>query len=213
MIGCLTAPFKMLAFLVLIAALVLGFLYRDRLGDWGRDAWRDLRNQPEAVAVVGAPSEDALASARRKIERLGEADSVVLGADEVASLLRDGLDPYTRGTMDSLSVRLRDGAIAATATVRTSRLPSGMLGPFGVALRDHEPITAEGSIQVGAPGEGLWRVERISFRDIPLPRDAVPAIMQHVAGDSTRSVRVQLPEAVHGIRLRADGVTLYGSAR
>jgi hypothetical protein len=203
----------MLAFLVLIAALIVGMLYRDRLGDWGRDAWREFRKQPEAVAVVGAPSEDALASARRKIEQLGDADSVVLGADEVASLLRNGLDPYTRGTMDSLSVRLREGAIAATATVRTSRLPSGMLGPFGVALRDHEPITAEGSLLVGAPGEGLWQVDRISFRDIPLPRDAVPAIMQHVSGDSTRSVRVQLPEAVRGIRLRADGVTLYRDAR
>lgn len=213
MIGCLTAPFKLLAFLVLIAALVLGFLYRDRLGDWGREAWREFRNEPGPVAVVGAPSEDALASARRKIGELGDADSVVLGADEVASLLRNGLDSYTRGTMDSLSVRLREGSIAATARVQTSRLPSGMLGPFGVALRDYEPITAEGSLQVGAPGEGLWLVDRISFRDIPLPRDAVPAIMQHVSGDSTRSVRVDLPEAVRGIRLRADGVTLYSDAR
>ncbi len=213
MIGCLTAPFKMLAFLVLIAALVLGFLYRDRLGEWGREAWRDFRNEPAAVAVVGAPSEDALASARQKIEQLGGADSVVLGADEVASLLRAGLDPYTRGTMDSLEVRLRDGAIAATATVRTSRLPSGMMGPLGMALREYEPITAEGSLRVGAPGEGQWQVDRISFRDIPLPRDAVPAIMQRVSGDSTRTVPVRLPEEVRGIRLRADGVTLYGNAR
>jgi hypothetical protein len=213
MIGCLTAPFKLLAFLLFIAALVLGFLYRDRLGEWGRSAWRDFRNEPAPVAVVGVPSAEALASARSKIGELGDADSVVLGADEVASLLRAGLDPYTRGTMDSLEVRLKEGSISATATVQTSRLPGGLLGPLGMALHDYEPITAEGSLEVGAPGEGQWLIDRISFRDIPLPRDAVPAIMQRVSGDSTRSVPVDLPDDVRGIRLRADGVTLYGNSR
>ena len=86
MIGCLTAPFRALGCLVLIAALGLGWLYRDRVVRTAR-GWLD---HPAAAgaAAVGRPGSRALASVRSKIDSLNgwRADSVILTAAELASL-------------------------------------------------------------------------------------------------------------------------------
>lgn len=212
--GCLTAPFKLLFLLLFVAALALGWLYRDRIGDVARAAWREVRGAPPAPAVAaGTPTSAGLSGARRKIAALaGGADSVVLTPDETASLLRDGLDPYAGAFFDSMRVRLAEGSIGVSASVRTERLPAGLLGPFGGALRPREPVSAQGPLTVTAPGRGAWTIQRARFRDIPLPRDAVPRLIGRATGDtSLRALPVRLPRGVHDVRVRADGVTLYGA--
>jgi hypothetical protein len=37
--GCLTLPFRVLAFLLFLALLVAGWLYRDRILEWGRSTF------------------------------------------------------------------------------------------------------------------------------------------------------------------------------
>ena len=189
--GCLTAPFKLLALLLFVAALALAWLYRDRLGDIGRAAWREATGRPAPAVDTGMPSPAALERAERKVESLARADSVILTAEETASLFQRGLEPYSRAFFDSMQVRLGAGTIGVTTIVRTDRLPSGLLGPFGGALREREPVSADGAVRVTGPGRGVWEVRRLQFRDLPLPRDAIPRLLGRATGDSARSeVRV-----------------------
>ena len=212
--GCLTAPFKLIALLLFVVVLALGWLYRDRLGDMGRAAWREATGKSAPVVDTGRPSPEALESAQRKVQSLGRADSVVLTAAETASLFQRGLEPYSRAFFDSMQVRLGDGTIGITTIVRTERLPSGLLGPFGGALREREPVSADGMVRVVEAGRGAWEIRRLQFRDIPLPRDAIPRLLGRATGDSARSeVPLALPPSVRDLRVRPEGVTLYGEAR
>ena len=60
------------------------------------------------------------------------------------------------------------------------------------------------------PGLGEWDIDRLSIRDIPLPREAVPRLLARALGDSVRrTLPLELPQAVRDLRVRPDGVTLY----
>ncbi|HET8633598.1 MAG TPA: hypothetical protein VFL88_05570 [Gemmatimonadales bacterium] len=208
--GCLLAPFRLLGCLTLILILLAGWLYRDRLGDWGRELLRKARHQPAVVAEIGTPSPEALTAGRRKLAALGSArDSVTLSADEAASLLSDVLGPYMRGTFDSIRVRLTEGNVEVRAKANTARLPSGLLGPLGMAVGDYEPMSASGPLAVAAPGRGAWRIEALSFRSFPLPSEVVPRMMEKVTGDTSRAVPVPLPRQVRAVAVHGDGVTFY----
>lgn len=208
--GCLLAPFRLFGCLTLILVLLAGWLYRDRLDDWGRHLWQRARSQPAAVAQTGTPGPKARAEARRKLSLLKSGrDSVTLSPDETASLLSDILGPYMRGTFDSITVRLSEARVQVRAVATTARLPSGLLGPLGVALRDREPVTAEGTLSVTAPGRGAWRIDALSFRDFPLPSEVVPRVMEKVTGDSSRAVPLALPSRARSVVVHGDGVTFY----
>ena len=147
--GWVTAPFKLLVMLGLIAALALGWLYRDRVLREGR---RLIGGAPSVAPAeaTGRPGARALRSARSKIDSLNgwRADSVVLTAAEMASLVGSGMDPMVRGQLDSLEVRLLDGEIAVKGRLRTGRLPKELVGPLAVALRETEPVEAAGPVRV-----------------------------------------------------------------
>lgn len=87
MVGCAT--------LLLVAGLVI-YQYRAQIAG----PIRSVREDGGAdVLTVGAPSDGALRSARRKDRSIGERGGpvfVVLRADEMASLMWDGLDPAAR---------------------------------------------------------------------------------------------------------------------
>jgi hypothetical protein len=213
--GCLAAPFKLVGYLGLIAALLVGWLYRDRLATEARKVlgWS---SGGETGTSGGRPGSHALLSAHAKIDSLNgwRADSVVLSASEVASLIGTGLSPSLRSQLDSLRVELQDGSIAVSANLATARLPRELVGPLAVALRDREPIEAAGPLQVVAPRTAEWAVRSFRIRNIPLPRDAVPSLMSRALGDSTRrTVPVRIPAGIREIRIRPSGATLFGAAR
>jgi hypothetical protein len=213
--GCLTAPFKLLGCLGLLAALALGWLYRDRLVREGKRLLAGDQTPPAAVSV-GRPGRQALESARAKVDSLNgwRADSVVLSPSEVASLVGSGMDPKLRDQLDSMRVRLLDGEIEVQARLRTARLPHDLVGPLAVALRETEPVKAAGPFQVTGAGEGEWKLRSFRIRDFPLPADAVPHLVARAFGDSTRhAVPVRIPRGIRDIRIRPAGATLYGAPR
>ncbi len=211
--GCLSFPFKLLGGLAVIVALAIGWLYRDRLAaelrrvlDWSADG--------EAASAAGRPGSRALASAQSKVDSLNGwgADSVVLSASEVASLIGAGLNPSLRRQLDSLQVELLEGSVAVNAKLATARLPRELTGPLAVALREREPVQAAGPIQVVGPGKAEWEVRSFRIRDFPIPRDAVPRLVARAFGDSTRrAVPVRLPPGIREIRVRPSGATLFGA--
>jgi hypothetical protein len=214
-IGCLTAPFKLIGCLGLLAALGFGWLYRDRLLREGR---RLVGGDSAVVAPAstGRPGIRALKSARAKMDSLNgwRADSVVLTPAEVASLVGSGLDPTLRRQLDSLQVRLLDGEIALLARLRTARLPREAVGPLAVALREREPIEAVGTLRVVGAERGEWTVRSFRIRDFPVPADLVPGLIARALDRPRReTVPVSIPAGIAEIRVRPDGAILYGVPR
>ena len=213
--GCLSAPFKLLGFVALLAALALGWLYRDRLaGELHRLIGTTGSNEESAAS--GRPGARALLSAKSKIDSLNgwRADSVVLTAAEVASMIGVGLDPEVRKQLDSLQVELLDGSVDVSAVLATARLPRELIGPLAVALRAREPVEAGGPLRVVGPRKAEWAVQSFRIRNFPIPRDAVPKLVSRALGDSTRStVPIRIPSGVREIRIRPSGATLFGAPR
>jgi hypothetical protein len=213
--GCLAAPFKLIGVTGLVLALAVGWFYRDRLGaELSRLVHRSGRSDESTGA--GRPGSRSLAAAQAKIDSLNgwRADSVVLSASEVASLIGAGLDPGLRRQLDSLQVELGEGEVMVRANLATGRLPRELIGPLAVALRPREPVEAGGPLEVIEPRTAAWEVRSFSIRDIPLPRDVVPKLIARAFGDSTRrSIPVRIPAGIRDIRLRPSGATLFGSAQ
>jgi hypothetical protein len=207
--GCLTAPFKFAGFLGLLAALAIGWLYRDRLAEQAHQVLGSITGR-EVAPTGGRPGSQALLSARAKVDSLNgwRADSVVLTASEVASMIGAGLDPSLRSQLDSLQVELLDGSIA------TARLPRELIGPLSVALRPTEPIEAAGPIEVVGPRRAEWALRSFRVRNFPLPRDAVPKLVAKALGDpNKKTVPVKIPAGIREIRIRPGGATLIGTPR
>jgi hypothetical protein len=216
-IGCLTAPFRALGCLVLIAALALGWLYRDQVMRTAREyLGRADTGSPAPAPPAGRPGARALASARSKVDSLNgwRADSVVLTPSELASLVGDGMDHELRRQLDSLRVEPLEGELEVRARLRTGRLPNDVVGPLSIALRETEPVEAVGPLRVVRPGVGEWVVRSLRIRDVPLPADLVPRVVSRVLGDpQQRAVPVRVPPGVRGIRLAPGAAILYGKTR
>lgn len=216
--GCLTAPFKALGCLVVLALLVIGWLYRDRVVREGRQLLDRVQShsEPAAPAARGRPGRRSLGTAEAKIDSLNgwRADSVVLTPSEVASLLGNGLSPDFRKELDSLQVELLDGEVKLGARLRTDRLPREVLGPLAAVLRPNEPVQATGPLRVTGPGTGEWVVRSFQIRDFPVPAPAVPKLVSRALGDSTRrTVPWKVPAGVRAVRLRPGAAILYGARR
>ncbi len=214
MMGCLTAPFKLLGCLGLIVALAVGYIYRDRLEHQGRRLIE--RVQGVVPPSSGRPGVSSLQSAQAKVDSLNgwRADSVVLTASEFASLVGSGMDPELRSQLDSLRVELLDGEIQVSARLHTERLPPEALGPLGAALRPTEPVRAVGPVRVTRPGAGEWSVRSFRIGDFTLPDEMVPGLVGFALGDPKRTtVPVKVPAGIRAIRVRPDGATLYGATR
>jgi hypothetical protein len=213
--GCLSVPFKLLGGVAVLAALAIGWLYRDRLGGELRRLFNSAGSS-EAPTAAGRPGSRALSSAQSKIDSLNgwSADSVVLTPSEVASLIGSGLEPSLRRQLDSLQVELQDGVVAVNAKLATSRLPRELTGPLAIALREREPVQAAGPIEVTGPGRAEWEVRSFRIREFPIPRDAVPKLVARAFGDTARrTIPVRIPEGIREIRVRPSGATLLGAPR
>jgi hypothetical protein len=213
--GCLSAPFKLLGGLGLVVLLAIGWLYRDRLTDELRRLLGSGLPRGETL-TSGRPGTRSLLSARSKIDSLNgwRADSVVLTASEVASMIGVGLDPSVRNQLDSLEVQLLDGSIGVSALLATARLPRELTGPLAVALRPKERVEAAGPLQVVQPRQAEWAVRSFRIRDFPIPRDAVPSLVSRALGDSSRrTVPIKIPAGIQEIRIRPSGATLIGAPR
>jgi hypothetical protein len=211
--GCLAAPFKFAGCLGLLAALFVGWLYRDRLVGEAHKVFGSIVSQDESTAA-GRPGSRSLVTAHAKIDSLNgwRADSVVLSASEVASMIGAGLDPSLRSQLDSLQVELQDGSIAVKARLATARLPRELVGPLSIALNSTEPIEAGGPLTVVAPQKAEWALRSFSIRGIPLPRDAVPKLVSKALGNPGKhTVPVRIPAGIREIRLRPSGATLFGA--
>ena len=214
MMGCLTAPFKLLGCLGLIIALGLGYLYRDRLEFEARRLVERVRHAVPSSS--GRPGVSSLESARHPFSEstFALADSVVLTPSEFASLVGSGMDGQLRSQFDSLRVDLLDDEIQVSARLHTERLPPELTGPLRGSLRPTEPVRAAGPLRVTRPGAGEWSVRSFRIGDFPVPDEMVPGLVGRALGDpARRTVPVKVPPGIRAIRIRPGGATLYGATR
>ncbi len=212
MLGCLSLPFRLLGLAIVAGLVYLGWTERGRIAAY----WHQLTDRPAATAPgdTGRPGEAALQAATSKIDSLNgwRADSVVLTASEMASLIGAGLDRRVREDLDSLAVTLGEGRIEVAALIRTAGVPREVLGPLAGALADWEPITAAGTVQVTGPSRAEWRVDAFRARDFEFPREMVPRIVGLVAGQARDgALPILIPQGIGGVRVYPGGVTLYSS--
>src|SRR5256714_13798460 len=92
---------------------------------------------PPVADTVGAPTPKALASTQTKVDRFKQApgpDSVVLSANEVASLIGSSMDWSVRKSFDSLRVELSEGSLAVPCRLDTRVVAPAALGPIAGLL-------------------------------------------------------------------------------
>ena len=208
--GCLTLPFRVLGCLGLIIVLVAGYLYRDRLHQFVHDV---IGRKQASSEVVGRPTEGGARQALDKIDSLNawRADSVVLTAAEMASLIGAGLDPAFRDQVDSLSVRLGDDRIGIEASLLTDRIPRNVLGPLGSMIDKREHLSASGIVELVEPGRAVWIVDRLSLGNFPFPRDMIPRLLERALGSHSSEVPFTVPHGLRAVKVRPSGVSLFGS--
>jgi hypothetical protein len=210
---------KGLAMMGIVALLALGWLLRDPIMETA-SRWLGPKRTalpPVADTAVGAPTPSAVSSSAGKIAGLARAnspDSVILTANEMASVIGSSLDWRVRKTFDSMRVELQEGRFAVHARLDTREIPRDAFGPFAFMVREREPVMLAGPLVVDAPGRGRWTLEDLSVRGFPFPRPMVRQLAQRMAGaDSTGALPVPLPREVVDIKIRPTGVIVYRARR
>ena len=208
-----TLFFRLLGILLLAALLSGAWLFRHEIA-------RRMRPQVERVheafgSRAGVPSAEAMARALDKVDSLQGwgADSVVVDADEAASLLAKGLPGSASQHLDSLSVVLGEGSVDVTARLETAQLTPEVLGPLAGALDPWERVALAGPVTTAGAGKAVWRVRALTLRGIRLPEPASHRLVDAgLPGASDGAIPLTLPEGVGGLRVRPSGIALYRKA-
>lgn len=217
--GCLKGLFRLGCAAAVVGAVVLVWWFREPILRTGaRWFGRTAELPPVADTAVGAPTPGATASGREKIgslaARTSGPDSVVLNANEMASLIGAGIDWSVRKTYDSLRVELLEGSLALHARLDTRALPPDALGPLAGLVGPREPLRLGGTITIERPGTARFKVEEISLRGIAFPAPAVRSIAQQMAGANAEgAIPFKVDPAVAAIAIHPTGVVLYREAR
>jgi hypothetical protein len=211
--GCLKTLFVQVGCLVLlVAAVVLAFMYRKPL--W--DAYHRLRGgKPPAVVAYVAPPSDA-AGARRatdalaRLARAGGPAYVDLTATDVAALLDRDLVSASRNVFDSVRVALDSNTVLVKGVLDLSRLPHDFLGPFSGSFNSREPVEASGALLAGSGGSVRWVPDKLRIRDFPIPKRGIPLLLRSLHVEAAQG-GVTLPgvTGVGDVRVSPDRVRLY----
>jgi hypothetical protein len=200
--------FRILGILILAALVSAAWLFR---ADLMRIAGPKAETEESAGMGVARPSPKALAKARDRVDSLHgwHADSVILSATELASLITAGLPAEARSHVDSLGLTLGENSIELHGRLDTKVIPKDQLGPFASMLNPWEPVAASGPVSVPKPGFADWTVEQITIKGIALPQAISQNIAQRVFATPDSRIRIPLPKGIGGLRIHPDRAILY----
>lgn len=211
--GCLVWIVRLIVAFLLLLLLLGGWAYRREL----RGMWHFWGSAKVTEApVTGYASARGLAAATDLVDSLNgwRADSIVLSADELASLLQAGLGGAAARYLDSVSVTLGTDVVTVHASLATEAIPRQALGPLRHLVRARESVSVSGRLMVLGPATGELQVESVKLRGIPFPSAFTGRFMSASLGASDDgSVRFKLPHGIRDLRVRPSGVVLYGGGK
>lgn len=213
--GCLKGVARLALLGVALVAVLVAWWFREPI--MRRVAHvigpRSTQLPPVTDTGVGAPTPKALSSTQTKVDKLKRAtgpDSVVLSANEVASLIGSSMDWSVRKSFDSLRVELAEGSLAVHCRLDTRVIPPDALGPVAGFLSSREPLRFAGPLRIERPGLARFTVQELSLRGIPFPPSVVRQLAQRVAGaDSTGAVPLRVSPGFADVRIHPTAVVLY----
>jgi hypothetical protein len=204
-IGCLV---------VLIAAAVLGFIYRERLTALYRRV-RGIPEPPPAVYVMPSPGGASQAEgALRSLARGGGPAYVDVTPEELAALIERQIAGSGHRVFDSVAVALGDQRIQVRGSLDVSVMPKRLLGPLAEGLGRREPVVAGGTLSVAPDGRLLWAIDQLKIRDFPIPRSVIGAIVRSLGVSAAPGavVAIPLPSGIGDVRVSPSGVRVYRAA-
>ncbi len=143
----------------------------------------------------------------------GRRDSVVLSADQMASLLAHGTNFLPGVTLDSLSVEPGDGEIRVRTVLDSARVPARLRDLIPGHLPPFQELVARGTLIPVHPGLGELHLQHVSVHGIPLPGDLISRIATEATGRGRDGrIEIPLPVSVAGFRVRPGGMTIYREA-
>jgi hypothetical protein len=198
---------------IILLALVLllvgaGWLYRDEIRRWGNDVVHPL----DKARRTGHPSPAAEARALGKVDSLlkSQSDSILLSADEMASLIAVGASFLPRELLDSISVELGDRTIRVRTLVNSAKLPQRVLSMLPMAPEPFEEVIATGTLTPARAGVAEWKMDQVLVRGLPVPSDLTARLIAKATGrPSDGRLEVLMPRGVTGFRVRPAGVAIY----
>jgi hypothetical protein len=206
-----TLPLRFLGILALALLVSGAWLFRKELVRLVRPREHPVE-EAEAEGAPGLAGPAALARARDKVDSLHGwgADSVVLSASEMASILVDGLPGEARRHLDSLALILAPERVTISARLETSAIPKAQLGPLAGGLAPWERVTAGGVVAVTRPGWAELRVDSLTLRGFTIQEPASRQLIGRALGGARDgAVPLALPRGIAGIRVRSGGVALF----
>lgn len=218
-------PFRLIGILVLALLLSGAWLLRGELLGYLRPQVAQIHESFGAGGVGGAgvPAEaaspsapGALEAARDKVDSMHgwAADSVVLSAREMASLLVAGLPAEARTRLDSVSITLADDRVTVRGRLETTRIPTEALGLLAGALAPWESVSGAGAVAMTRTGWAEWRVDALTIRGFTLPAASSRQLVSRaLPGVENGAIPFALPHGIANLRVRAAGVTLYREGR
>jgi len=199
---------------VLAAAAVAGFVYRDRVAA----LYRRVRGVPEPPpAVYVTPTPGAAAQAGTVLEQLtrrGGSAWVDLSAAQLAALIERELSRGPTRVLDSVAVALGDQHVQVRGSLDVSVLPRRLLGPLAQGLGRREPVVAGGTLSAQPDGRVVWTIDELRIRDFPFPRSVIPAILHAMSLTEGKgaTVPIPLPAGVGDVRVSRAGIRVYRAA-
>lgn len=197
--------------LIIILLLAAGWLYRGEINRYVRGVV-----DPMSLARrTGSPSAAGLERAEAKVAVLvrERPDSILLSADEVASLIASGSELLGQGGVDSVTVELGNRRIRVRAMIDTERIPDRWRRMIPGEPSPHEEVIAEGPLGPTRPGVAEWKLDRVIVRGLPLPAEVVARVLGRITGrESDGRLTIGFPEEITGFRVRPEGVAIYRGA-
>ncbi len=211
MTGCLRNAFAGLGVVVTLGAAGFGvWHFRERIDKAYHAIGRDQLAGDSTNSEVGYYSpkdlETALAK-ERSIAEKGGPDDVVLSAAEMASVVRDRLDPGVRLVLDSIGVRLGRDTLTLVAVLLTGPFGGDLLGPLRGILNPREPLWLSGVAEMREPGVISWSIDEFVVSSFPFPQASVPLLVKHLTGSPGGVILMTIPPSVLDLTVRPAGIT------
>ena len=205
--GCLR---KLGCLVILLAAVVAGFLYRDRIAA----LYRRVRGVPEPAPVVYVPPAPGAApqavAALGRLARQGGPAYIDITAAQLAALIEQQVAGTGTRVLDSVAVALGDQRVEVRGSLDMSAVPRRLLGPLAEGLGRREPVVAGGVLAARPDGRLEWTIDELKIRDFPFPRTVIPSIL-HVMNltGGNAAVPIPLSAGVGDVRVTPAGIRVY----